>query len=51
MLILGEQDSVQNNVTLGNPDDVTCYIGTQPLVFSKEVAEDKGLFPIIKYIL
>ena len=45
MLILGEQDSVQNNVTLGvngNPDDVTCYFGTQLLVFSKEVAEDKG---------
>ena len=45
MVILGEQESVQNNVTLGvngNPDDVTCYFGTQALVFAKEIAEEKG---------
>ena len=45
MVILGEQESVQNNVTLGvngNPDDVMCYPGTQALVFSKEIAEETG---------
>ena len=45
MVVLGETDNVHDEVTLavsGNHDDVTCFMDTQALVFSKEIAEEKG---------
>lgn len=50
MVVLGETDNVHDDVTLevtGNPDDVTCFVATQALVFSKDIAEEKGKFSII----
>ena len=45
VVVLGETDNVHDEVTLevtGNQDDVTCFVATQALVFSKEIAEEKG---------